>query len=59
MTVTKGVKGQYISRMQCMKAGIDMQLEEMYKSHPNKRVILIVFNGDVTIIGMRKRDGVG
>jgi methanogenic corrinoid protein MtbC1 len=53
ITNVQGVTGQYISRIQCMKAGIDMQLEEMYKSHPNKRVILIAFNGSVHIIGNR------
>ena len=37
--------------MQCMKAGIDMQIEEIAKSHPEKRVVLVVFNGSVTIIG--------
>jgi hypothetical protein len=47
----KGVTGEYISRIQCMKAAIDMQIEEIYKSHPGKRVVLIAFNGSVTLIG--------
>eukprot|EP00026_Physarum_polycephalum_P001882 Phypoly_transcript_01885.p1 GENE.Phypoly_transcript_01885~~Phypoly_transcript_01885.p1 ORF type:complete len:979 (+),score=188.07 Phypoly_transcript_01885:120-3056(+) len=42
---------QHISRMQCMQAAVDMQLEEIYKQHPKKRVVLITFSNEVTIIG--------
>lgn len=47
----KGVTGSYISRIQCMKAAIDMQIEDIFKSHPEKRVVLIAFNGSVSVIG--------
>ncbi len=42
-----GVSGDSISRIQCMKAAIAMQLDEMVKSHPRKRVVLITFNNEV------------
>ncbi|XP_048768214.1 circularly permutated Ras protein 1-like [Ostrea edulis] len=41
----------YISRLQAVQAAMDHQLEEMIKQHPNRRVALITFNNEVTIIG--------
>jgi len=41
----------YISRMECMQAAIQIQLEEIKKAHPKKRVALISFNNEVNIIG--------
>jgi len=38
----------YVSHMQ---ASIQVQLEEVQKSHPNYRVVLITFNNDVNVIG--------
>lgn len=42
---------KHISRMQCMQAAVDMQLEDIYKQHPLKRVVLITFCSEVIIIG--------
>eukprot|EP01125_Pyxidicula_operculata_P017748 TRINITY_DN6254_c0_g1_i1.p1 TRINITY_DN6254_c0_g1~~TRINITY_DN6254_c0_g1_i1.p1 ORF type:complete len:945 (-),score=192.51 TRINITY_DN6254_c0_g1_i1:14-2848(-) len=41
----------YISRMECVQASLQIQLEELHKSHPNKRVVLICFNNEVNIVG--------
>ncbi|KAI8791606.1 circularly permutated Ras protein 1-like [Biomphalaria glabrata] len=41
----------YISRLQAMQAAVDHQLGEMAKNHPNRRVALITFNNEVTIVG--------
>ncbi|XP_062566658.1 circularly permutated Ras protein 1-like [Saccostrea cucullata] len=41
----------YVSRLQAVQAAVDHQLEEMRKQHPNRRVALITFNNEVTIIG--------
>lgn len=41
----------YVSRMDCLKSAIDMQLEDIYKQRPNRRVILIAFSHVVTIWG--------
>lgn len=41
----------YISRLQAVQAAVDHQLEEMIKQHPNRRVALITFNNEVTIVG--------
>uniref|UniRef100_A0A6B2L0L5 VWFA domain-containing protein n=1 Tax=Arcella intermedia TaxID=1963864 RepID=A0A6B2L0L5_9EUKA len=42
---------QYVSRMECMQAAIQIQLEELSKAQPNCRVSLITFNDDVNVIG--------
>lgn len=34
-----------------MQAAVDMQLEEIFKSQPNKRVVMITFNNEVSIVG--------
>lgn len=34
-----------------MKAAVDIQLEELCKQHPNKRVVMITFNNEVTLVG--------
>eukprot|EP01120_Amphizonella_sp_Union-15-10_P015432 TRINITY_DN7945_c0_g1_i1.p1 TRINITY_DN7945_c0_g1~~TRINITY_DN7945_c0_g1_i1.p1 ORF type:complete len:542 (+),score=95.54 TRINITY_DN7945_c0_g1_i1:134-1627(+) len=39
----------YVSRLQCVQAAIDAQLESLKKEHPNKRVAIVTFNNDVTI----------
>lgn len=41
----------YVSRLQAAQAAVDHQLEEMHKEHPNRRVALIAFNNEVTVIG--------
>jgi hypothetical protein len=42
---------QYISRLSCMKAAVDLHLERLRKQHPHRRVCLITFSDDVTIVG--------
>eukprot|EP01114_Cavostelium_apophysatum_P018407 TRINITY_DN5686_c0_g1_i1.p1 TRINITY_DN5686_c0_g1~~TRINITY_DN5686_c0_g1_i1.p1 ORF type:complete len:465 (+),score=190.44 TRINITY_DN5686_c0_g1_i1:1431-2825(+) len=37
--------------MQCMQAALSIQLEEVLKQYPNKKVVMITFNDEVTIIG--------
>ncbi|XP_046374284.1 circularly permutated Ras protein 1-like isoform X1 [Haliotis rufescens] len=41
----------YVSRLQSVQAAVDHQLEEMQKDHPNRRVGLITFDNEVTVIG--------
>lgn len=41
----------FVSRLQAAQAAVDHQLEEMLKDHPNRRVALIAFNNEVTVIG--------
>lgn len=48
----------YISRLQSVQAAIDHQLEEMAKEFPNRRVCLVTFSNEVTVIGDGKGDPV-
>lgn len=41
----------YISRLACVKAALDLHLNRLRKQHPNKRMCLIVFASEVTIVG--------
>lgn len=41
----------YVSRLQCVQAAIESQLETMAAQTPNARVALVTFNRDVTIYG--------
>ncbi|CAM9240272.1 unnamed protein product, partial [Discosporangium mesarthrocarpum] len=41
----------YISRLQSMQAAIDKQLETMSRECPERRVGLVTFNGEVTLVG--------
>jgi hypothetical protein len=41
----------YVSRLQCVQAAIESQLEMMANQTPNARVALVTFNRDVTIYG--------
>ena len=41
----------YVSRMQCVQAAIESQLEEMTKYSPDRKVGIVTFNNEVTIIG--------
>eukprot|EP01027_Heterolobosea_sp_BB2_P022425 GEZU01033021.1.p1 GENE.GEZU01033021.1~~GEZU01033021.1.p1 ORF type:complete len:968 (+),score=243.56 GEZU01033021.1:73-2976(+) len=45
------VNSEHISRLQCARAAMDIQLDELFKHHPNKRVVLITFNAHVTVYG--------
>ena len=41
----------YISRLACVKAALDLHLSRLRKQHPRKRMCLIVFGSEVTIVG--------
>lgn len=41
----------YISRMQCVQASIESQLEEMARAYPDRKVGIVTFSSDVVIIG--------
>jgi len=45
----------YVSRLQCVQAAINHQIEELHSKQPNTKVAIISFNNEVTIIG----DGTG
>jgi hypothetical protein len=37
----------YISRLECMQAAVDTQLQRLKVQSPNKKVVLITFNNEV------------
>lgn len=41
----------YISRMQCVQAAIDNQIQEMSKGAPERKLGIVTFNHEVTIYG--------
>ena len=41
----------YISRLQCVQASIEKQIQHFAKENPNKKIGLITFNNEITIIG--------
>lgn len=41
----------YISRMQCVQASLESQFEEMARACPERKVGIVTFSSDVTIIG--------
>jgi len=41
----------YVSRLQCVQSAIDSQLESMGKTNPDRKVGLVTFNNEVTVIG--------
>jgi hypothetical protein len=41
----------YVSRLQCVQSAIDSQLGEMKKNYPDRKIGLVTFNNEVTIIG--------
>lgn len=41
----------YVSRLQCVQSAIDTQLEAMQKNNPDRKLGLVTFNNEVTIIG--------
>lgn len=41
----------YVSRLQCVQAAVDSQLEEIQRTSPNTKICLITFNHDVTVWG--------
>lgn len=46
----------YISRMQCVQAAIDSQISDMAKNAPDRRLGIVTFNHEVTIIGDGSKD---
>jgi len=46
----------FVSRLQSVQAAVSNQLELLEKQHPNKKIGLIVFNSDVTILGDGKQE---
>lgn len=42
---------RYISRMECMQAAVTIQLQEIARAHPDRKILLITFNNDVTVHG--------
>eukprot|EP01119_Soliformovum_irregulare_P010427 TRINITY_DN2560_c0_g1_i1.p1 TRINITY_DN2560_c0_g1~~TRINITY_DN2560_c0_g1_i1.p1 ORF type:complete len:705 (-),score=229.00 TRINITY_DN2560_c0_g1_i1:13-2127(-) len=41
----------YVTRLQCVQAAISNAIETMYKENPNRKVGLITFNGEVSVLG--------
>jgi len=41
----------FVSRLQCVQAAVDSQLEELQRSSPNTKICLITFNHEVTVWG--------
>lgn len=41
----------WVSRLQCVQAAVDQQIEDWKQNAPNRKVGLITFNREVTIIG--------
>ena len=41
----------YVSRLQCVQSAIDSQLENMQKNNAERKIGLVTFNNEVTIIG--------
>lgn len=46
----------YVSRLQCVQAAIDNQITEMSKGAPDRKLGIVTFNSDVTIIGDGSKD---
>lgn len=41
----------YVSRLQCVQSAIEKQLEDIQMSHPDRKIGLVTFNNEVTLIG--------
>jgi len=41
----------YVSRIQCLKAAINAQIEDMSKGANKRKVGVVTFNNEVTVIG--------
>lgn len=41
----------YVTRLQGLQAAVDSQLQELATDHPNRRVALVTFNSEVTVVG--------
>eukprot|EP00727_Mastigamoeba_balamuthi_P004461 m51a1_g14012 putative ras gtpase (969) ;mRNA; r:1089721-1092844 len=43
--------GSHVSRLQCVKAAVDAHLERLQRTQPEKKVLLLTFSNEVTVIG--------
>ena len=41
----------YVSRLECVQAAIESHLSEMQNGTPNKKIGIVTFNGEVSVIG--------
>lgn len=41
----------YVSRMQCLQAAIEQQISDMGNGAPDRKIGLVTFNNEVSIIG--------
>lgn len=41
----------WVSRLQCVQSAIQKQIEDMQKEHPFRKIGIITFNNEVTVIG--------
>eukprot|EP01097_Dermamoeba_algensis_P003302 TRINITY_DN2325_c0_g1_i1.p1 TRINITY_DN2325_c0_g1~~TRINITY_DN2325_c0_g1_i1.p1 ORF type:complete len:514 (+),score=183.65 TRINITY_DN2325_c0_g1_i1:147-1544(+) len=41
----------YVSRLQCVQAAVEQQIQKVAKEHPKKKIGIITFNNEVNIIG--------
>jgi len=48
----------HVSRLQCVQAAIEAQIEKLAQEHPNKRVSLVTFNNEVTLLGDGEQESV-
>ncbi|KAJ3444325.1 hypothetical protein M0812_10178 [Anaeramoeba flamelloides] len=40
---------KYVTRLQCLQIAVGNQLEELSRTSPNSKVVIVTFNGEVTI----------
>ncbi|CDW73759.1 type a von willebrand factor domain-containing protein [Stylonychia lemnae] len=41
----------YVSRLQCIKLAIEKQIDEMQRLYPDRKIGIVTFNSEVTVIG--------
>lgn len=41
----------YVSRLQCVQAAVETQLDKLAKEHPNAKVAIVCFNNEVRLLG--------
>ena len=46
----------YVSRMQCLQSAIDQQISEMANGASDRKIGLVAFNNDVTVVGDGSKD---
>lgn len=42
---------KYVSRKKCVEISIEEQINQMKKSHPNRKVGIVLFSSQITLIG--------